>query len=88
MGMSEMGAACPMAHAPAADCGQGCCNHSAPKAMLWPAALTKPKMIAASVMASLVAEFDFAVAQHSDWQPDKAAANHRPLYILHRVFRI
>ena len=47
MGMSEMGADCPMAHGLVTDCSQDCCNHSAPKAMVLPAAPAKPMATAA-----------------------------------------
>ncbi len=88
MGMSEMGADCPMAYGLLADCSQDCCNHSAPKAMLLPATPAKPNLLLAPIAVSPAAELDHALAALPGWLPAMAATSSPPPYLLNCVFRI
>lgn len=88
MGMSEMGADCPMAHGLTAGCTQDCCNDTAPKPVLLPAVPVKPRLLGASIAISPVVELDIAVAAQPDWLPSLATASPPPRYLLHCVFRI
>jgi hypothetical protein len=88
MGMSEMGAECPMMQGVAAECTQDCCNHSVPKAMVLPAAPAKPNLLAAGAAVSPVFQVEPAAISQSSWQPAVAASSSPPLHLLNRVFRI
>lgn len=88
MGMSEMGVDCPMAHGMMADCGQNCCEHATSTAVVLPAALAKPRLLAAGSAVSVAVELHVAVAPRPDWLPAMTTTSPPPRYLLNCVFRI